>query len=225
MAIVAEILLADRTLPLVGLANSIPIGEISISNLIPLTDGYHLITVSIDNGSRDSFDQELDAHPEIVDTAEIGQTTDGWFYQLTIRDDSGLVASHDHETFEGVLLEATVTGEGLRGRKVFSNYDAFNTLRDRCDVHDIPFELLTIAADPENPGERDQFGLTDKQYRALALAFSRGYYDSPRNFSTQELADELGITAASASDLLRRGENQLINQTLGPKRYLNTPIH
>jgi predicted DNA binding protein len=119
-------------------------------------------------------------------------------------------------------MDAAVTGEGLWELKVFSNYEAFSTLRDRCEAYGIPFELLNIASDPEDPGERDQYGLTDRQYQALSIAFAGGYYDSPRGMSTEDLAAELEITAASASDLLRRAERQLINQTLGAKEYLNT---
>jgi len=225
MAIVAEILLADSTLPLVGLARSIPSGEIAVANSVPLGDDELRLTVSVPDDSREAFERELDAQPEVLDAAAIGQTGDGWFYQLTVVDDSGLVDAHDHEEFEGVLVDASVTAEGLREQKVFADYEAFRTLRDRCQVHDIPFELLHIAADPENPGERDQFGLTEKQYQAISLAFARGYYDSPRQTSTQELAAELDISAAAASDLLRRAENQLISQTIGPEEYLNGLTH
>ncbi|MFC6952688.1 helix-turn-helix domain-containing protein [Halorubellus litoreus] len=221
MAIVAEILLADPTLPLVDLARALPSPEISVANTVPLEDGTHLVTVSVDDESRAVFERELDAQPELTDVAPIGQTADGWFYQVTIDGASDLFASHNPSEFEGVLLEAAVTGEGLRELKVFSNYEAFSTLRDRCEVHGIPFELLNIASDPENPGERDRFGLTEKQYRALSIAFAGGYYDSPRGMSTQELAAELDITAPSASDLIRRAEQQLISQTLGPEQYLN----
>jgi predicted DNA binding protein len=220
MAIVAEILLADPTLPLVGVANAMPSGEISLTHSTPLEDGRYLVMVSIDDASREAFERDLDGQPEVLDVNAIGQTADGWFYQLFLDGDSVLFASHDPGEFEGAMLEATVTGGGLRERKVFANYEAFNTFRDRCAVYGIPLELLNIASNPENPEERDQFGLTDRQYTALTLAFSRGYYDSPRRLSTQELADELGIAAASASDLLRRAEHQLISQTLGPREYL-----
>lgn len=220
MAIVAEILLPDDTLPLVDLANSIPSGEIAVENFLPLEGGQHLVTVSVDDDSREVFDRELDAQPGITDAAGIGRTADGWFYRMTVGVDSELIASHDPEQFEGVVLDRAVTGDGLRELKVFSDYEAFSTLRDRCETHDIPFELLNIASDPENPDERDRFGLTDRQFTALSLAFSRGYYDSPRRTSTQDLADELGIAAASASDLLRRAEHQLISGTLGPTKHL-----
>ncbi|MFC6962267.1 helix-turn-helix domain-containing protein [Halocatena marina] len=220
MAIVAEILLADRTLPFVDLARSLPNGKISIYSWLPLEDKRLLLTVRIDSSSREAFENGSDAQTEIDDAVEIGPTGGRWFYQLTIHDDFNLIASHDYDEFEGVLIDATITSEGLREQKVFSDFDAFRTLRDRCELHDNAFELLTIASDPENPGERDQFGLTDKQYRALSTAFTQGYYDSPRRLSTQELADEFGISAAAASDLLRRAEFQLISQTLGSKQYV-----
>jgi predicted DNA binding protein len=102
---------------------------------------------------------------------------------------------------------------------VFSDYESLATLRDRCEVHDVPFELLNIASDPENDGERDQFGLTDKQYRAISIAFEEGYYDSPRTFTTDDLASELDVSAAAASGLLRRAERQLISETVGPEQY------
>lgn len=223
MAIVAEILLADPTLPLVDLARTLPGREIAVANGVQLEDGRHLVTVSVDDESKDVFERELDAQSEIVDVEPIGKTTDGWFYQVTIDGGGALFDSHDPAEVEGTLMEAAVTGDGLRELKVFSDFEAFRTLRDRCEVHGIPFELLHIASDPENPGERDQFGLTDRQYRALSIAFAGGYYESPREMSTEELAAELDITAPSASDLLRRAERQLLSQTLGPGQYLNTP--
>ena len=221
MAIVAEILLADKTLPLVGVADSIPSGELSISNAVGLEDRKLLLTVSVDADSRDAFERELDAQPQITDAAEIGQTADGWFYKVVVNNASSLIASHDPEEFEGVAMDATVTSEGIREQKVFSDYDAFSALQDRCAVNDIPLELLNIASDPENPGERDQFGLTDRQYRAMSVALSSGYYDSPRRCSTAELAEKLDVSAAAASDLLRRAEKQLISSTVGPDQFRN----
>jgi predicted DNA binding protein len=221
MVLVAEILLADRTLPLVGLAESIPSGELSISNPFILSDDKILMTVTVDTDSRDVFDRELDSATEIIDALEIGQTADGWFYQLIVKDDSNLAKSHDPEEIEGVVMDATVTSDGIREQKVFSDYESLATLRDRCKVHDIPFKLLNIAADPENDGERDQFGLTDKQYRAISIAFAEGYYDSPRKFSTDDLASELDVSAAAASDLLRRAEKQLISETVGPQQFMS----
>lgn len=221
MVLVAEILLADRTLPLVRLAEAVPSGELSIQNPFILNENKIMMTVTVDTDSRDVFDRELDSATEIIDAIEIGQTADGWFYQLLVKDDSNFARAHDPEEIEGVAMDATVTSEGIRGRKVFSDYEPLATLRDRCKAHDIPFELLRIESDPENDGERDQFGLTDKQYRAISIAITEGYYDSPRKFSTDDLASELDTSAAAASDLLRRAEKQLISKTVGPQQDMS----
>ncbi|SER74678.1 helix-turn-helix domain-containing protein [Natrinema salaciae] len=220
MAIVAEILLSERSLPLVGLARSIPSGEISLPHSIPL-ESWNCLMVSVDADSREAFERELDAQDEIRETTTIGKTGDGWFYQVFIDGDSLRVDGCDPDAFEGALLEATITGDGWRERKVFADYDAFTIFRDRCELNDLPVELLSIDSDPDDPDERTQFGLTDRQYTALTLAFSRGYYDSPRRTSTAQLADELDISAASVSNLLRRAEHQLVKQTLGPDPYIN----
>ena len=210
MAIVAEILLADETLPLVGVADSIPSGELSISNAVGLEDGKLLLTVSVSADSRDAFERELDAQSQITDAAEIGQTADGWFYKVVVNNASSLIASHDPEEFEGVAMDATVTCDGIREQKVFSDYEAFSALRDRCAVNDIPLELLNIASDPENPGERDQFGLTDRQYRAMSVALSAGYYDWPRESTAEEVAAAMDISSPTLHEHLRAGERKLL---------------
>lgn len=226
MVLVAEVLLADRTLPLVELAGAIPGGELPISNPSILSNNRIMMTVTVDAESREVFNRELDSATNVIDTLEIGETASGWFYQLIVRDDSNLAQSHDPEEIKGgVVMDATVTSEGIREQKVFSDYESLATLRDRCKVNNIPFELLNIASDPENDGERDQFGLTDKQYRAISVAFAGGYYDSPRTFFTDDLASELDISAAAASDLLRRAEKRLISETVGSQQYMSVLPH
>ncbi|WP_456237573.1 bacterio-opsin activator domain-containing protein [Halocatena halophila] len=174
MAIVVEILLADRSFPLVGLAQAIPSPEIEIANTVRLKDRQYLFTITVDADAQSAFEQAVDSQPAVNDSTRIGRTADRLFYQVTVNGQSALFDSHDPSEFEGALIEAAVTPDGLRELKVFSNYDAFSTFRDRCDVYDIPLELLNIASDPENPSERARFGLTDRQYRALSLALTGG---------------------------------------------------
>jgi predicted DNA binding protein len=48
----------------------------------------------------------------------------------------------------------------------------------------------------------------------VSLAVRGGYYGIPRGTSTQELADELGISAQAVTERLRRGVATLVNNTL-----------
>ncbi|MEA5389123.1 helix-turn-helix domain-containing protein [Haloarculaceae archaeon H-GB11] len=56
--------------------------------------------------------------------------------------------------------------------------------------------------------------MTETQREALVLAYERGYFDSPRKVSLEEVAEELGITQQSLSSRLRRGHRRLIGATL-----------
>lgn len=54
--------------------------------------------------------------------------------------------------------------------------------------------------------------LTDPQEEALRTAVRAGYYRIPRPLNLHELADQLGITAASLSERLRRAEARVITK-------------
>ncbi|WP_455565422.1 helix-turn-helix domain-containing protein [Natronobacterium gregoryi] len=46
------------------------------------------------------------------------------------------------------------------------------------------------------------------------LAFDRGYFDSPRAVTMEELGDELGISQQAVASRLWRGIDQLLATTL-----------
>jgi predicted DNA binding protein len=218
MVVVAEIRLADQSLPLVAVAAALPTGSLSVSHSTTLDSGDLHLTVTVDDADRSPFVEAIQDQSAVRNFAEIGETADGWLYQVTVVEAERLLSTHDPAVVEGTPVDVTITAKGIEEQKIFADYAAFSTLQERCAANDIPFELVHIASDPENPGERDQFGLTDKQYRAITVAFRNGYYDSPRTFSTDELAAELGVSSAAASERLRRAERQLLSETIGPQQ-------
>jgi predicted DNA binding protein len=52
--------------------------------------------------------------------------------------------------------------------------------------------------------------LTDRQLEALRVATDLGYYQIPRSGSVDDVADELGCAASTASDHLRKAEARLV---------------
>lgn len=97
----------------------------------------------------------------------------------------------------------------------------FNGIRTRFEEYGLSMELISITQDTQSVEESPQYGLTDRQYEALTLAISRGYYESPRRVTAEELAEEIDITQSSMSSLLRRGERQLLSSALEPHARLN----
>ena len=52
--------------------------------------------------------------------------------------------------------------------------------------------------------------LTENQERIFWLALKSGFFDYPRKVGMAELAAKLGITAATLSEIMRRGTRRLL---------------
>jgi hypothetical protein len=63
---------------------------------------------------------------------------------------------------------------------------------------------------PDRPMEQ----LTDRQRHALQVAYEEGYYEVPRNASTEDVAAEVGIDPSTVAEHLQRAERNLLTQHL-----------
>ncbi|MCU4926612.1 helix-turn-helix domain-containing protein [Halobacteria archaeon AArc-dxtr1] len=87
------------------------------------------------------------------------------------------------------------------------------TFHSRCQELDIPVTLTELHA--LTPVETEtEAALTDTQQEALVLAYQRGYFESPREVTMEELGDELGISQQAIASRLRRGTKHILGRTL-----------
>ena len=83
----------------------------------------------------------------------------------------------------------------------------------RCRVFDIPITLTKLHA--LTPLETaTEAVLTDTQQEALVLAYERGYFESPRAVTMEELGEILGISQQAVASRLRRGIKNILGNTL-----------
>ena len=111
-----------------------------------------------------------------------------------------------------VVLSGIGTKDEWRFEVRGESQEAIAEFREYCQENEIPITITTIHA--LLPIQGDGYELTETQREALVLAYERGYFDSPRKASLEEIAEELGITQQSLSSRLRRGHRRLINATL-----------
>lgn len=111
-----------------------------------------------------------------------------------------------------VVLSGLGTKDGWHFEVRGEDRQAISDFRELCQSQDIPIEITAVHA--LLPIQGDSYELTETQREALMLAYERGYFDSPRETSLEELAAELGITQQSLSSRLRRGHRRLIGGAL-----------
>lgn len=116
----------------------------------------------------------------------------------------------------GVVRECTGTSEGWRLEVAFPDIDALQYFHDVCREYDLDFRLLQKYEQAEGPEATPDFGLTEKQRQALALAARMDYFEVPRGSSLTEISEELGISHQAASERVRRAIDVLVDHAIGP---------
>ena len=222
MNIVTEFVISSPSLPLVSIPDKLGPDEIECVHVLCLQSDVRTFTVRIDPDDNVSS-ENLSALDGILETTLLGETSEGVVYQLTVELEESISEAFESEHIDATQLESTtITDNQWREKKLFRDYESFNEFRQSCENHDISLELVSIISDPSVSDSLAESGLTDRQREALSLALSRGYYESPRKVTAQELAEEFDISQPAMSSLLRRGERQLLSSSLGSKGQLNT---
>lgn len=136
--------------------------------------------------------------------------------QMFVRVDWNL----DHESVLTAIVNTEVTllsGIGNDKQWTFEIRAAeqhdLSDFQTYCQDHDIPIELTELHAISSLKSDRE-YDLTEGQRKALIMAYSRGYFDSPRDATQEDLADEFGITRQAVSSRLQRGMRRLVASTL-----------
>ena len=111
-----------------------------------------------------------------------------------------------------VVLSGIGTKDEWRFEVRGEDQEAIAAFREYCQENDIQITITAVHA--MLPIQGEGYELTETQREALILAYERGYFDTPRESSLEEIADELGITQQSLSSRLRRGHRRLIRATL-----------
>ncbi|WP_049888450.1 MULTISPECIES: helix-turn-helix domain-containing protein [unclassified Natrinema] len=214
MTITTEFRLTSPSLPLLDVAESVRSRELQCVHGLQPRDGVQLFLVRIDS-TDDVSETKLTTLENVRAATLVGHTSDEAIYKITVELEERLTRLFDPERFDIAPVEPpTISPNGWYEHKLCKSYAEFNDFRACCQERDIELELVSVSPDPaaiENP---PQHGVTERQHEALTLALARGYYDSPRRTSTEDLAHELGISQPSMSSLLRRGERQLLSSVL-----------
>lgn len=125
-----------------------------------------------------------------------------------------------HEAFLHIMVEANVALLSARGTEAKWNlvirgdtHESISDFQAYCRDAGIPIELTSLS-DLSTAEIEDEYGVTETQREALVLAYERGYFDSPRESTLQEIAAELDISRQALASRLRRGHRRLLEATL-----------
>jgi predicted DNA binding protein len=129
----------------------------------------------------------------------------------------GTVTTHDCpvcSTFAGLdcfLVSASTREGGKMEWTVFvSGESGFKALCKRLDRNKVNYSVL------ETSHHMQKKQITSRQEDLMRIAFDLGYFEFPKRINLEHLSAKLGISIATLSEILRRGEKNILSKYFNP---------
>jgi predicted DNA binding protein len=211
MATEATFTVPSETFPLGTVFEALPGVTVELERIVPGTEVV-IPYFWVRGVSTDYIEAAFSKHEGVRDIRLIDSVEDEYLLRVEWEPDYVGILTTLTET--GVMLiEAVGTNEqwtfNIRGD---TRADVADFLR-LCREREIPTTLTALHALTTIETVTDA-ALTDAQQEAIVLAYERGYFESPRQVTMEELGEELGISQQAVASRLRRGTRSILGQTL-----------
>jgi hypothetical protein len=113
----------------------------------------------------------------------------------------------------GTVVRTVGTVEGWTLHVQFPGYHDLRRFFETLSDSGVSFTTQSLAQVDVAP-RGVEFGLTEKQAEALAVAWELGYFGTPREGHLEDVAETLGISKQAVSERLRRAEQILVRNTV-----------
>lgn len=170
----------------------------------------------------ETYEAALADSPEVTDYERLTALSDRRLYRVTFADAVRQRLLHSVIVENDItILELTMTAERMRVLARFPTREALAAFRDACRERGMEFGLRQLYDEESvanDGGVERRYGITESQREALLCALDAGYFDVPRCTKMEAIADEMGVSTTALSRRLRRGQRNLVRNTLAAER-------
>lgn len=203
--------LPPDALPLEYTLREVPEIEIEAERIAAHSTEWTMPCLWVANDEFEIVDEALADDPSVDEIVEMCEFADEKYYQIEwVESTKEQINSYLDKAAS--ILDASANCEGWRVKIQFATRDHFDVFCKQLREQEISYELKQLL-EPGAP--RQSFGkITPDQRDALLAAKEAGYYRVPKEITARELAEEMDMSHQSLSEILRRGVDNLITDTL-----------
>ena len=214
MATIAEFTIPARSFPLGRIFEDFPAVEVELERVIPTSGAIipYFWVRGLTGGEVEDLETALADEPNVKEIRRIDEVKGNYLNRIEWAPEHDGILRAITET-DVVILSGVGSAKEWMFELRADERKAVSAFQQYCLDNDLPVTLQALhsLAQMETGAEYD---LTEAQREALVLAYQRGYYQTPREVSLDEMALEFGITGQSLGSRLRRGTHRLIGSTL-----------
>lgn len=194
------------------LGDASPADTIELERVVPLGD-QTIPFLWVSSADFELFERSVGAHDAVAGVEQLGEIDGLGLYQISWSEVpphqlvAGLVDA------SGTLLEAQ-EGDRWLFRVRFPSHDHLGQFYNYCSEHDVPIRVERILPLTPTGSRGPLFELSTEQRDAVLLALERGYFDTPRETTLEELGADLEISQQAVSDRIRRGVRRVLKDSL-----------
>lgn len=210
MATEMEFTVPAEEFPLGSIFEKLPGVTVELERLVPhesLTIPYFWVR----GAETEEIETKFEPHEGVTDVRLVDTIEDQYLMCAEwVREYDGLLTALSETNL--TVLSGVGTADGWRFEVRGDTRETIAEFRTHYQENRNSIDISMVHA--LLPIQGDSFELTETQREALVLAFERGYFDTPRESSLEEIAAELDITQQSLSSRLRRGHRRLVSEAL-----------
>jgi len=212
MSVILEFTVDNDQFVLGHVLSGPPSMDIELERIVPTGDAI-MPFLWVQGDDYEVFEEKVLTSDSVDDLLALDKVEDGTLYRITWRGDHNGIIRGITEA-EGTVLEAFNTDDSWEFHIRFNDHDRLSQFYNYCTDQGIGIHITRTYTLTERTESVKQFGFSNEQREALILALREGYFDTPSQVSLSELADELGITQQAMSNRIRRGNKQVLTESL-----------
>lgn len=210
--IIFEVAVPTDAFALENALGAFPDVIVEFERLVPTVDRV-LPYLWTTDGKTPAFRDAMADDPQVDRVHQVSAFDDGALYEVDwTLTDGGLL--HWFATTDGdaALVQTDGHDDEWLLKVRFPARAQLTEFRDFLTEQDIDYRVVRLydLTDPK----LGQYNMTEKQREALITALELGYFEIPRDAILEDVADALDISPKSASERLRRGQTNLVSNTL-----------
>lgn len=196
---------------------AVPDVTVTVDSVQWRPDGPTKAHIEAGDGDLDAFEAALAVDPTVEAYRRLTDGATERLYTVTLSADAEhgssylLIADVD-----GQVLDMSASGDTIHVRARFPSRRALFRYRESCRARGLEFRLGRLFTDTNGDATPDGelYGISEPQREALVRALEMGYFELPRRTTQEAIAADLGISTQALSARLRRGQSNLLTNTL-----------